>query len=270
LLLSLIFPACSSLFFYPDRQLYENPAAQLLSPQDVYFRTADGLTLHGWFFRTRPEAKATIFVLHGNAENISTHVNAVLWLVNEGFNVFIFDYRGYGKSEGKPTVQGIHRDAEAAFESVMTLPGSDPDRIIVVGQSLGGAVAVSLVSNSRYKQRVKALIIDSSFSSYRRIAREKMNMLWLTWPFQYPLSWFFDDSYSPVKKIADVSPVPVLILHGMCDPVVPAHHGELLFAAAREPKELWLTTPEGHTRSLFESTVRERLKAYLMSHVKKP
>jgi alpha-beta hydrolase superfamily lysophospholipase len=242
--------------------MVDNPALRLFPPEDVYFKTVDGLTLHGWFFRAK-DAAGSVLALHGNAENISTHVNSVLWLSQNGFNVFIFDYRGYGLSEGRPSIEGLHRDAEAALEKLMDMPGAN-GKIIVFGQSIGGAVAVNLVTDSPHRRHIKALVVDSSFAGYRLIAREKMNMLWFTWPLQYPLSWFFNDSRSPVKKIARVSPVPVLIMHGMSDPVVPTHHGEILFQAAREPKQFWLTTAEGHTRAVLEPAVREHLQEYFL------
>jgi uncharacterized protein len=263
LLLSLMLAGCTSLFFYPQKQLLNNPVALSFSPENVFFNTEDGLVLHGWLFRSGPQAKATVLVLHGNAENISTHVNSVLWLINEGFNVFIFDYRGYGRSEGKPTLPGMHRDAEAALNTLTTLPDVDHDRIIVLGQSLGGAVAVYAVANTRFRQQIKALIIDSAFSSYRRIAREKLDGFSLTWPFQYPLSFLFNNSYSPEKWIGKVSPIPLVILHGERDTIVPVHHAEMLFDAAKPPKELWLVPAEGHIRSFANDTVRKHIVEYL-------
>jgi fermentation-respiration switch protein FrsA (DUF1100 family) len=253
---------CTSLFFQPQKELVDNPIAKLFLPEDVFFKTPDGLMLHGWFFKAR-DNRGSILVLHGNAENLSTHINSVLWLVREGFNVFIFDYRGYGKSEGKPTVQGIHVDAEAALETLLTLPGVNKEKIAVLGQSIGGAVAVYLIANSPYKQHVKALIVESAFSSYRLIAREKVSLCCITWPFQYPLSFLFSDYYSPVKWIKNVSPVPVLIIHGEADPVVPMHHGRILYDAALQPKEFWETAEPGHIRSFADAMVRKNLATYL-------
>ena len=254
---------CMSLFFYPRKQLVDNPVAQLFSPRDIWFKAADGVSLHGWFFSGGPDAKGTVLVLHGNAENLSTHVNGVLWLVKEGFNLFIFDYRGYGKSTGNPSIQGVHLDAEAALKTLLSLPQVDGKRVVVLGQSLGGAIAVYTVANFPYKDRIAALVIDSAFSDYRRIAREKLAQLWITWPFQYPFSFLFNDDYSPVKWIRRVSPVPLLIIHGEKDTIVPVHHGRLLYDAALEPKEFWITEPEGHIRSLADESVRTRLALYL-------
>ena len=259
------YTGCTSLVFQPSKKFFDNPHAQAYSPDDIYFNTPDGLTLHGWFFITR-EKRGTILVLHGNAENLSTHVNGVLWLVEAGYNVFIFDYRGYGRSEGRPTIEGAHVDAETALSMMMTLPGVEPDRIVILGQSLGGAIAVYLVANTPCKDHIRALIIDSAFSSYRRIGRETVAQCCVTWPVQYPLSFLVNDDYSPVKWIQDVSPVPVLIIHGNQDHVVPEHHGRILYEAALEPKEYWETSVPGHIRSFADANVRKNMIKYL-SHL---
>jgi len=253
---------CSSLFFHPSRDVKEGPAVKLFSHRDVVFQASDGMVLHGWYFPAE-NARGSILVLHGNAQNLSTHVNSVLWLVKEGFNIFIFDYRGYGWSGGDPDLDGAHRDADAALEKLMSLPETDPERVVVLGQSLGGSIATYTVVHSPHKDRLRALVTDSAFSNYRRIAREKLNSFWLTWPFQYPLSWTINDDYSADKWIGQVSPVPVLILHGMDDVVVPMHYGRLLNDAAREPKQFWLTTQPGHIQSFGDAAVRKNFVDYL-------
>ncbi|MDH4163162.1 MAG: alpha/beta hydrolase [Nitrospirota bacterium] len=261
----LLLTGCGSVFFFPSREMSNNPFIHQFDHQDVYFTTDDGSILHGWFFKAR-EPVGSILILHGNAENISTHVNGVLWFVANGFNVFIFDYRGYGRSEGVPTLGGIQRDAEAAFRRLLTLPTVDPDRTILFGQSLGGTVAVNLVAATPAKEHIKALVIDSAFASHRIIAREKISHFCI-WPFPDLLSPFFSSRFSPMKRIADVSPVPVLILQGLHDTIVPPDHSELLFAAAHQPKELWLTTEAGHIRSTAAPAVRERLKVWLLEQL---
>jgi fermentation-respiration switch protein FrsA (DUF1100 family) len=269
-LLFLLFSGCGSLFFYPQKQLYNNPVARQFSPEDIYFKTPDGLTLHGWFFQAaKPDARATILVLHGNAENLSTHVNSVLWLIREGFNLFIFDYRGYGRSQGSPGIKGVHVDAEAALKTLLSLPHVAKGQIIVLGQSIGGPIAVYLVAHTPYKDRIAALVLDSAFSSYRRIAREKLAQVFITWPFQYPLSYLVSDSYSPIQWIREVSCVPVLIIHGDKDPVVPLHHGQMLYEAARDPKEFWETTAPGHVTSFADAGVRGKLIQYLNAQLQK-
>ncbi len=258
----LVSTGCSGLFFYPSREMQESPAVKLFPHRDVVFQASDGMVLHGWYFPAE-NARGSILVLHGNAQNLSTHVNSVLWLVKEGFNIFIIDYRGYGWSGGEPSLDGVHRDAAAALEKLFSLPETDPDRVVVLGQSLGGSIAVYTVAHAPQKDRIRALVIDSAFSSYRRIAREKLSDFWLTWPFQVPLSWTITDRYSASRWIGQLSPLPVLILHGMDDPVVPAHHGRMLNEAAREPKGLWLTARPGHVQSFGDDAVRKNLVDYL-------
>ncbi len=263
-LLLLTITGCSGLFFYPSRDMQESPAVKLFSHRDVVFQASDGMVLHGWYFPAE-NAAGSILVLHGNAQNLSTHVNSVLWLVKEGYNLFIIDYRGYGWSGGEPTLKGVHRDADAALEKLFSMPETDPDRIVVLGQSLGGSIAIYTVTHSPHKDRIRALVIDSVFSGYRCIAREKLSSFWLTWPFQYPLSWTVNDSYSAEKWIGQVTPMPVLILHGLDDPIVPVHHGRMLNEIAVQPKELWLTARPGHVQSFGDEALRKNFVDYLSS-----
>jgi hypothetical protein len=261
-LATLIVAGCNGLFFYPQKELRSNPVAEKFAPQDVYFPTTDGLTLHGWFLASR-EPQGTVVVFHGNAENLSTHVNSVLWLVKEGFNVFIIDYRGYGRSEGTPTVEGIMIDGRAALDTVYSLNGVDSGRVAVLGQSIGGAVAIHAVATSPRKIGIRVVIVEGAFTGFRNVAREKLGSFYLTWPIQYPLSWFFTDDYSPREWIAQVSPVPLLILQGTDDPVIPAHHGRLLYEAARPPKTLWLTPSPGHVQSFADTDLRARVANFI-------
>ncbi len=263
LILLLSCAGCNSLFFYPSKELVDNPIARRFSPRDVRFRSSDGVELDGWFFDAGPGARGTILVLHGNAQNLSTHVNGVLWLVKEGFNLFIFDYRGYGRSEGMPDIPGVHRDAEAALETVLAMPQVSGKKIVILGQSLGGAIAVYTTATYPHQDRIAALVVESAFADYRLIVRDKAAEHCLTWPFQYPVSMFFDDYYSPERWIRKVSPVPVLIIHGDQDPVVPIHHGRALYEDALEPREFWETTAPGHITSFSDAGVRGRLLQYL-------
>ncbi|MDO8445833.1 MAG: alpha/beta hydrolase [Deltaproteobacteria bacterium] len=253
------------MFFYPEKGLRDNPVLQSFPHDDVSFKAPDGVKLHGWFFKANSGSLGTILVMHGNAENISTHINSVLWLVKEGFDVFAFDYRGYGLSEGKTTVHGVHLDADAALETVLNLAQANKERIFILGQSVGGPIAIHTLANSPYKDKIKALITDSSFSDYRRIAREKLAGVFITWPFQYPLSFLFNNRYSPEKQIKKISPVPILLIHGDSDRIVPAHHSSILYKEALEPKDLWIAKGRGHIEAFAEKEIRDRLAEYLKS-----
>lgn len=264
--LLLTLSGCSSVIFHPENQLYLTPAQLKLQSEDVYFGSGE-VKLHGWWLPAQGPAKATILFSHGNAENISTHIGSVYWLPAQGFNVFLFDYRGYGKSSGEPDLPGIHQDFAAALDYVFHRPGVDTRRIFVFGQSLGAAVALVACANSPYKDQLRAVIVEGAFSSYRRIAREKLNDFWLTWALQWPLSFTINDDYRPIEAIAHLSPTPVLLIHSDTDEVVPFHHAEELFAAAHEPKQLWHVTGISHIHTFTKPEYQQRLVEYLQQQL---
>ncbi len=262
---------CDNLFYYPSRNSVVDPVSIGLPYQDVFFNSLDGTRLHGWFFAPKggPDgAKATVIHFHGNAENISTHFQSAAWLAREGFNVFVFDYRGYGQSDGEPDKDGIQDDAVAAVRWVRGRPDVDPDRLIFFGQSLGAAIAVHLAAGQGHAG-LRAVVLESGFSSYRAITRDKLTASFLTWPFQWPLSFLVSDRDRPRDDIAKIAPVPVLIIHGTADPVVPYHHAQALYAAAREPKTLWTIPDAGHTSAFgrYGEIYRPRLVAFLNQHL---
>lgn len=262
--------ACTNVFFQPMKQLVRTPADIQLDHQldyeDVYFANQqDSTQLHGWFLPAQGPARGTLLFLHGNAENISTHIGSVYWLPAEGYNVFLFDYRGYGRSQGHPTIPGAISDIVSALHWLQTNPRVDASKIVVLGQSLGGALGTHALGTAEYTDKIKGLIIDSTFSSYQRIAREKFAEFWLTWPFQYPLAWSIASDYDPIERIARFSPTPVLIIHSLHDPIIPLAHAERLFAAASTPKDLWIIPQGGHISALRYPIIRERLLHYLSS-----
>jgi hypothetical protein len=262
-LVGLTVAGCSNLLFYPMRQQVLTPDRIGLSYRDVWFHADDGVNLHGWFLPAKGEAKGTVVFLHGNAENISTHIANVGWLPAKGFNVFLFDYRGYGLSDGRPTLEGAHRDAEAAIDAVFGLDDVDGGRVVVFGQSLGGSIAIVALARSPRRAQVRALVVEGAFSGYRRIAREKLADIWITWPFQVPLSYAMDNHFKPTEAISRLSPMPVLIIHGLDDTIVPSEHAKTLFAAAREPKALWLLPETGHIGAFGSAANQDRLVGYL-------
>ena len=263
LLFSLLLPGCTSLFFQPMPQHLRTPDQIGLAWRNVWFEADDGVRLHGWLLPAQAVSRGTILFLHGNAENVSTHIGSVAWLPAEGFNIFLIDYRGYGLSEGMPTLDGLHRDVAAAIETVFAIDGVDANRVALFGQSLGGSIAITAVARSPHKRRFAALIVEGAFSGYRSIAREALARTWLTWPLQWPLSFAVDDEYRPIEVIARISPVPVLIVQGEEDPVVPVSHAEAFYAAAGEPKALWLVPRAGHIDVFRSPQYRGRLLEYL-------
>ena len=259
---------CTQVFFQPHRILVDTPARFGVEYQTVNLKADDGTSLHAWFLPAKGPAKATVLFLHGNAENISTHFASIVWMPAEGFNVLALDYRGYGASEGEPSLQGAQLDIDAAMPVLLARPDVDPDRIVLFGQSLGGALAIHYAAHTAYRKHIRALVADSAFSNYRQITREKLASFFLTWPFQW-LPWLtVDNDYSPDASVGEVSPIPLLLIHGDRDAVVPSHHSQRLFDLAREPKDLWIVPGAGHTQSLHSKTVRERLTGFLLQHAR--
>jgi fermentation-respiration switch protein FrsA (DUF1100 family) len=259
--------ACGGLFFFPQQVLLLTPDRTGLAYRDVRFTASDGIGLHGWYLPADPkaaqEAACTVLFLHGNAENISTHLGSVWWLPARGVNVFLFDYRGYGRSEGSPDIDGLHRDFDAALKTTLEQAKTSPGRIVVFGQSLGGALAVTAVARSAQKERLRGLVIEGAFSGYRAIVRDKLAASWLTWPLQWPLSYTVADDYKPLQAIGGLSPLPVLVVHGQADGIIPPHHAQALYDAARTPKALWLVPGAAHIAVFRSKDYQDRLIDYL-------
>lgn len=233
LLVGTLLASCvSSPFYFPDRVLYGTPADVGLKYEKVVFASADGTRLAGWFipaagYADSRNAKGTVIHFHGNAQNMSAHLESVRWLPYRGFNLFVFDYRGYGASQGKPEPKGVFEDSKAALDHVRSRPDVDAERLLVLGQSLGGTNAIAVVGSGN-RAGVKAIAIEATFFSYSTIADHNMP----------GAGAFFDDNYSAERYIDKLAPIPLLLLHGTSDFVVPYAHSLRLFEKAREPKTL--------------------------------
>lgn len=230
-----------SFLFNPERGFLATPDMHNLIYQDVIFRAADGTGLHGWFFPSisragaRPLDNLTIMVLHGVGGNISHRLDYVSSLLSHlTANIFLFDYRGYGRSSGSPTEEGTFLDAEAALQTLRGMLCVQQDRIVLIGHSLGGAIAIETAA--RVGDQVSGLVVESSFTTGRDVAR----LLFPVVP--DPAMPAFYDS---INRICQVS-VPVLIAHGTSDSLLPASMARKLFLAAQEPKHLYLVPNADH------------------------
>ena len=209
--------------YYPERVLDATPADARLPFEDVTFVAEDDCPLHGWWI-PHQEARGTIIMCHGNAGNISSRIWMAADLYQLGVNVFLFDYRGYGKSRGIPSERGLARDARAAFEMVRArYKDSEEPPVIVYGRSLGGAVAVQLALD----KPVRGLILESALASTIEIGKELYPLL--------PVSLFCRDRYDMISKIKDVT-VPLVIAHSPHDTLIPYKLGQKVFENAHEPK----------------------------------
>ncbi len=258
------------MFYQPDQTVYDTPDRHGLKYEEVIFQSKDGTRLSGWFIPAVGKANGTVIHFHGNAQNMTAHFGFVSWLPAQGFNLFVFDYRGYGKSTGNPNRQGVYEDALAALDYITARPDIDRNRLLVLGQSLGGANAIAAVA-SRPPGTVRAVASDSAFASYRGIVRDKIAAIPLLSFFRTPLSHILiGDRLSPENIVANIAPTPLVIIHGTDDPVVPYSHGQRLFALAREPKQLWTITEGGHTAAFADpgSAYCRRLVAFFNEALK--
>jgi uncharacterized protein len=232
---------------YPDGAWDEQ---QVLGASDAWLETSDAVRIHGWWVQVEGSPLATLF-LHGNGQDIPFYTPHVQEIVAAGSSVLILDYRGYGKSSGRPSEQGLYRDSEAGFIYLLG-KGYRADQIIVHGQSLGTAVAIDLAS----RRPCAALILEAPFTSASDVAGTLV-------PFVGPL---LIRSYNSLPKIRWLR-VPKLFMQGDRDQVIPLRLGQELFAAAQEPKSFWVIPRAGHNDILETAGAeyRHRLRAFYES-----
>lgn len=253
---NIIFLICAFLFFiwffryiewhsifFPIRDFSYTPHNLNLEYEDIFFKTKDGLKINAWFIPADSVAADaatgyTILFSHGNGGNISHRVSKIEMLNKLGLNIFIYDYRGYGKSEGRPSEAGIYLDAQAAYDYLTKEKKVNPDNIIAYGESLGSAVSVDLA----VKVKLKALILEGAFSQAKDIAVQ-------IYPF-LP-SFLVYSKFDSMMKIKNIT-VPKLFIHSSNDEIVPIRLSRKLYEAAPEPK-LFTTLEGGHNTSFIDS-----------------
>ena len=244
--------------FFPTAEVRYTPEDVGLDYEDVFFATSDGVRLHGWY--VPGGSGTTLLWFHGNGGNIGHRVDELaLVQARLGANVFIFDYRGYGNSEGSPSERGIYRDARAALAYLQTRPELDPEQIVYFGRSLGAAVAIDLAGD----QPPAGLVLVAPFASLGDMAR-------IAYPF-LPLKWLLGNRYNSVARISQLHQ-PVLILHGDQDEIVPLSQGEKLHQAANSPKRFQVLPGAGHndTYSAAGSIYWDALGEFLSSLAETP
>lgn len=232
-ILVLVFLFQPRLVYFPqfERELALTPRSAGLDYEEVNLRAADGVKLHGWWVPAQ-NARGAVLLLHGNAGNISHRIGYATMFNRLGYAVLLVDYRGYGRSSGTPDEEGTYRDGEAAWQHLAGARGFKSSDIVLVGESLGGGVATHLA----LEHPPRALVLASTFTSVPDLGAQVYP--WL------PVRWLARIKYDNVSRIARVA-APVLIAHSRGDDIIPFSHGEALFAAAREPKQL-LALSGGH------------------------
>lgn len=220
----------SRFIYYPDPNWIVTPERLGLEAEEVQLSPEPGIELHAWFF-PHPAPLATLLFCHGNAGNVSHRLENVYYLSQTGFQVLLFDYRGYGHSTGQPSEEGLYRDSVAAWEHLVARPDTAAAPRLIFGRSLGGAVAVELAT----RVTAHGLSIESTFTSIQTLAR-------LAFPLPLPELPVKYDSLAKIGRIA----MPLLAIHGERDELIPFADGRALFDAAPQPKD-WFPIPgAGH------------------------
>ena len=236
LLATFVSSACAlerRFIFHPERTIFQTPAEVGLAFEDVHFVTEDGVRLNGWYIPHR-DAALTLLWCHGNAGNISHRVQNIRLLHDRvAVNIFIFDYRGYGRSDGSISEAGTYVDGFAAVKFLGERYGVQPSQLIIFGRSLGAAVAAELAT----RIDSVALVLESPFVSVAEMARAVFPLL--------PVGRFLSTQYNTVEKVRRVR-TPVFVLHGDEDEVVPFAQGRKVFDAAAEPKKFYAIRGAGH------------------------
>jgi len=255
-----LFLSQSRLLYYPNvpsRAIVTTPARVGLAYDSVEIRAEDGVRLHGWYLPTDGEARGVLLFFHGNAGNISHRLDSLKIFAGLGLDVLIFDYRGYGRSEGEISEQGTYLDAEAAWHYLTDDRRIPEKNIVLFGRSLGAAIAAHLV----IRHQPSALVMESAFTSAPDLAARYYRI--------FPVHWLARYRYNAKDYLRSVR-CPVLIVHSLDDEIIPIQHGRDLFAAANEPKEL-LEIRGSHNEGFLVSgrTYVDGLDAFLTRYLGK-
>jgi len=237
-----------SSIFYPGKVIEFLPQEVGLDFEDVFFRTSDNLKLNGWFVPCAG-AKFTLLFCHGNAGNISHRLEKIKFFQRLGCNVFIFDYRGYGLSQGSPSEKGLYLDTQAAYAYLLSRPVQE-NQIIGYGESLGSAAIIDLAQ----RHQLAALIIEGAFSSAKDMSKNIYPFL----PY-----WIFSVRFDSQTKIKSIV-APKIIIHSLNDEIVPYALARRLYEAAALPKE-FLQIRGGHNSCFYDSEplLKEKIADFL-------
>jgi fermentation-respiration switch protein FrsA (DUF1100 family) len=242
-----IYGAFNRVFYHPNSNVYATPDETTNGCEEVEFPSGDGTLLHGWFLPAAGgRALATVVHYHGCCNNLTHDLPFFDWLTDEGFNVLAFDYRGYGRSQGKPSRKGVFLDSLAALDFVRRRQDVDPGRLLVFGQSLGGAIALAAVGEGD-RAGILGIAVEGTFHSYRAVVNSKMSNTRITYPLA---SLIVTDPHAPKATVGSLPPIPLLIFHGDADKVIAVEHGRALRELAGDPKR-YVEVPGGEHLDTF-------------------
>lgn len=228
-----------NMVFFPAKELAITPGQLNLEYEDIYINIENNDTIHGWFFPvTDSNSNKVVLFCHGNAGNISNRLPTAQFVVDLKVPILMFDYRGYGNSNGKPSEKNVGIDARAYYNWLISEKKYEPEHIIIFGRSLGGAIAVDLAS----KVKCGGLIIESSFTSALEMGKR-------IFPF-FPINLLLKYRFDSLSKISTIN-CPVLITHSPQDNTIPFYMGQALYEKAKEPKQFVELSGNHNERNYF-------------------
>ena len=234
--------SCTSLFYQPDAYFYSDPKALKLDYEELQIPSFDGTKLALWSFKSEKkiDKKCLILFFHGNAQNVSSHYYNLAWIVPQGHDFMILDYRGYGVSEGKPNPKAVRGDALAFLNyGYQEFKKGSYQKLVVYGQSLGGNILLDALKEFPYQEEVSLAIFDSTFLSYQKLAQDKLKSAILTYPLNW-LAYLLVSDETAAEPYASKFKRPTLIIHGEKDAIIPLKFGEEFYEKiGAEKKWLW-------------------------------
>ena len=234
--------------YFPSKSITDTPKNEGMLYDGLSLLTSDAQKIQAWFI-PKQGAKNVILFFHGNGGNLSHRLEKISFFHSLGFNVFIMDYRGYGKSSGSPSEQGLYKDAQSSYDYLITALKFKPEQIILFGESLGAAVATEMA----LKNKVGAVILESAFSSVSDMTKQILPLF----PTLLLRSRF--DSYSKINSIK----VPKMFIHSHNDEIVPYALGRKLYEKAASPK-LFVEISGGHNEAFFwhEEKIKKQMRTF--------
>ena len=231
--------------YRPEALEQTSPAQSNLTFEPITYHAHDGTPLAAWFipaagYDTPRAALGTLIHFHDYMGNMSAHLPQVDWLAHRGFNVLTVDYRGYGRSLGKPSTVGLQDDVNSVLNAVRKRKDIDTDRLVILGQGLGAAHAMEALSSGN-RAGIRALVAEGVFTSYQKLVNDKTK----------GFGWLVTDRLAPEKAVTLLG-VPLLLIHGSADALVPVEQAQQLFSLAHDPKQL-LVVNQGKHLGIFNT-----------------
>ena len=237
--------SCNGVFYQPSKEELFRINRDVLYYEDFYYQNSVGNTLHGRYFPAandsglieKDSVKGLFVQFHGNAQNLTTHFIGLIWVIERGYDLVVFDYSGYGNSEGFPERRQLVDDGLVTLEHIWQNYPASHKEFYAVGQSLGGAVLTPTLAEWDKSDSVDLIVIDASFHSYRSIANSVLSRQWWTWWMQ-PLTWVLvSDAYAPEDYYNEIKDMPMIVTHCKEDKVIPFEFGEAVYSKSKSNKK---------------------------------